>query len=96
MASGMTLIEVTHSMDDAARADDLIVLDRSHLMFQGTPQEVFCRENREALEGAGLGLPSALTLALRLEDEGGRPLGDPLTLDALKCALGTGLHREVV
>ena len=96
MASGMTLIEVTHSMDDAARADDLIVLDRSHLMFQGTPQEVFCRENREALEGAGLGLPSALTLALRLEDEGGRPLGDPLTLDALKCALGTGPHREVV
>ena len=88
---GTTLVQVTHSMEDAARADEVIVLDRAHVTAAGTPREVFSASREGALVEAGLGVPRALNLARELErrglcEPGG--LGDPLTADELLLALG--------
>lgn len=85
---GITTVEVTHSMEDAARADHVMVLDRARVLLEGTPSEVFCVEHAELLRSSGLGLPQPLAWALRLEQAGAGPLGAPLCIDALVRALG--------
>ena len=80
---GVTLIQVTHSMEDAARADRVIALDEARLVADGTPGEVFSRENEKRLTESGLGIPRALRVARALERRGWPPLGDPLTTDDL-------------
>ena len=80
---GVTVIQVTHSMDDAASSEQVIVLDEGGVLMHGTPHEVFCAATAETLHACGLGLPHPLTWALRLEEEGMAGLGRPLTLDAL-------------
>ena len=80
---GVTVIQVTHSMDDAAASEQVIVLDDGGVLMHGTPHEVFCAETGETLHACGLGLPNPLTWALQLEDEGVTGLGCPLTLASL-------------
>lgn len=84
---GTTVVEVTHSMDSAARADQVVVLDRSRVLAQGTPAEVFAPGNAQALHEAGLGLPSSVRWAQELAERGAGGLGAPLTLEALADAL---------
>lgn len=81
-AHGVTLLQVTHSMEDAARADHVVVLDQSHVLAAGTPTEVFCPANEPQLTAVGLGLPRPLAYA-REHALGARPL----TLEALVAAL---------
>ena len=82
-----TIVTVTHSMEDAARADHVLVLDNAHVLFDGTPSEVFSATNAPQLKACGLGLPQPLAHALALEAAGHTPLGDPLTIEALAAAL---------
>lgn len=84
---GVTLVQVTHSMEDAARADYVVVLDQSRLLLEGGPREVFSIRNEAALTAAGLGIPRSLSLARDLELRGMGPLGAPLTTDALVSSL---------
>ena len=88
--AGVTLVQVTHSMEDAARADRVIVLDESRLVADGTPAEVFSAEGEQRLVEGGLGIPRALRVARELERRGWPPLGDPLTTDELVAALQNG------
>lgn len=81
-AHGVTLLQVTHSMEDAARADHVVVLDQSHVLAAGTPAEVFCPANEPQLTAVGLGLPRPLAYAR----EHGLD-AEPLTLEALVAAL---------
>ncbi len=82
-AHGVTIVQVTHSMEDAARAERVVVLDQAHVLLEGTPKEVFCTEHEQLLADAGLGLALPLTWALRLERSGFPSLGSPLTLSEL-------------
>ena len=84
---GVTLVQVTHSMEDAARADRIVALDQSRLVTVGTPREVFSRENEKRLAEGGLGIPRSLRIARALERRGWPSLGDPLTTDDLICCL---------
>lgn len=84
---GTTIVQVTHSMEDAARADRIVVLDQAHVLLEGTPREVFSAAHEELLTHAGLGLPLPLVWALRLERAGHSSLGTPLSLDELVRAL---------
>ena len=84
---GTTIVQVTHSMEDAARADRIVVLDQAHVLLEGTPREVFSAAHEELLTHAGLGLPLPLVWALRLERAGCPSLGAPLSLDELVRAL---------
>lgn len=88
---GVTLIQVTHSMEDAARADRIIVLDQSRILLAGTPAEVFAPiGNEELLAKIGLGIPRALAFARALEAHGISGLGNPLTADRLLATLARG------
>jgi energy-coupling factor transporter ATP-binding protein EcfA2 len=84
---GVTVVEVTHSMDDAALCERVVVLDRSHVVGQGTPRQVFAAGNEAALESAGLGIPRALAWARELARRGVTGLGEPLSLEALAQAI---------
>ncbi len=84
---GTTVIQVTHSMEDAARSDQVIVLDNRRVLFDDVPARVFTRANAPQLKAAGLGVPAPLDYAWAHEEKTGRPLGDPLTLDDLAAAL---------
>ena len=93
---GITLVQVTHSMEDAARADRVVALDQSRLVAIGTPREVFSRGNERRLREGGLGIPRSLRVARELEDHGWPPLGDPLTTDELVAAIRARAERAKV
>ncbi|MBP5750463.1 MAG: energy-coupling factor transporter ATPase [Firmicutes bacterium] len=66
---GLTILLVSHNMDDAARlADRILVLDKGHLVMDGTPKDVFSR--REELHAIGLGAPSSSELLALLKEKG--------------------------
>ena len=81
-AHGVTLLQVTHSMEDAARANHVVLLDQSHVLAAGTPAEVFCPANEPQLTAVGLGLPRPLAYAREHALD-----ARPLTLEALVAAL---------
>ncbi len=91
---GITVICVTHSMEDAARADQVVVLDNRRVLFDDAPARVFTRANAPQLKAAGLGVPAPLAHAWAHEEKTGQPLGDPLTLEALAQALVTARAKE--
>lgn len=65
----MSIILVTHSMEDvAAYANRLVVLDRGKIVMDGSPEEVFSRE--EDLEAIGLALPQVTKLMRTLKSKG--------------------------
>ncbi len=84
--TGMTVIMVSHNMDDiAALATRLLVMSRGELVMTGTPREVFRR--REELKAIGLGVPQGAELCFRLR-EAGYPLPDDLyTLPEVRDAI---------
>ena len=65
---GITVLLVTHNMEEAAGADRVIVMDKGQVVMSGTPKEVFART--EELVGYGLTLPDATLLANELRDAG--------------------------
>lgn len=79
---GMTVIDITHYMDEAAEADCVYVLDNGRIRLKGTPKEVF--EKKEILRACGLELPRAALIAEKLR-RAGVPLS-PDILDAEKLA----------
>lgn len=90
-ARGVTIVQVTHSMDDAARCDHVIVLDNAHVLAQGAPRDVFAVAHEQRLRTCGLGLPRPLSWARDLTEAGLAldlaPHAAPLTTDALADAL---------
>ena len=80
-SQGVTLLLVTHSMDDVAElADSVVVLKDSHVAAIGAPSEIFGRADQPVPERAAtLGEPHALALARMLEARGARLTRTPLT-----------------
>ena len=65
----LTILLVSHNMDDAARmADRVLVLDKGHLAMNGTPREVF--SHHKELYEIGLGAPSSSELLYLLKEKG--------------------------
>lgn len=65
---GMTVVTVTHYIEEAVDADRVIVFDGGKVAFSGTPKEVFSRE--KDLEACGLCLPRATYIFNRLKERG--------------------------
>ncbi|MGV8083330.1 MAG: energy-coupling factor transporter ATPase [Coriobacteriia bacterium] len=87
---GMTIIMVSHSMEDiAANAERIYVLRDGRIFAEGTPAEVFARPVE--LREIGLGVPFASSFAARLRERG-VPLADGVfTLDALADSIAGAL-----
>ena len=75
----MTILLVSHSMDDVARyADEVLVLHQGELKLEGTVEEVFSK--KEELEEMGLGLPQIRALLFDLKKKGLEiPLGNTVS-----------------
>jgi len=90
----LTTILVTHSMEDAARyADNIIVMHNGSSVMSGTPQEVFADEKK--LTSFRLGLPRSVKFQRDVEKLIGRPLqGLALTEDQLAKAIAFAATEE--
>lgn len=78
--NGITVINITHYMDEVVRADRVIVLNDGEVYAEGTPEEIFKRADE--LESLGLSVPTACRIALDLKKKG-VDLGEPLTDEEL-------------
>ncbi|MBF0914363.1 MAG: ATP-binding cassette domain-containing protein [Atopobium sp.] len=94
LEDGCTVIELTHSMEDAAETDQIIVLHEGDLVFSGAPHQTFTHFSETEFQELGLGIPHALVWAQRLSHTTGINLGEPLTLSELVDALVDVLPRN--
>lgn len=94
LEDGCTVIELTHSMEDAAETDQIIVLHEGDLVFSGSSQQTFTHFSEAEFQELGLGIPHALAWAQRLSRATGINLGEPLTLSELVNALVDVLPRN--
>lgn len=76
---GITVILITHYMDEAAEADRTIVIDSGRIVLDGAPKEVFC--NVEQIKALGLDVPQVTELAYELKKLGIQISNDVLTVD---------------
>ena len=76
---GISIILVTHFMDEAVLADRVVVMNDGGVTLDGTPQEVF--SHTELLKSIGLTVPKPLELATELKKCGVELNGSPLTAD---------------
>lgn len=65
---GITIIYITHFMEEAALADRILVMDRGHMIAAGTPREIF--QDIGSMKKRGLAVPMAAELAYRLKQKG--------------------------
>ena len=66
--NGITIVLITHYMDEAVGADRVVIMDEGKILTQGTPREVFSQV--ELLKQHELDVPQATELAWRLRKEG--------------------------
>ena len=74
---GITVVLITHHMDEAAKAQRVVVLDKGKVAADGSPQEVFSKV--ELLHSIGLAAPETVELCWELNKQGFR-----LPLDRLE------------
>lgn len=79
---GITVILITHFMDEAVKADRVVVMDDGCIALDSTPKQVF--KNVEKIKALGLDVPQATELVYRLRKRGMK-LPDDI-LDENECA----------
>jgi energy-coupling factor transport system ATP-binding protein len=67
-AHGITIVLITHYMDEAAQADRIIVMDGGNVKMEGTPRDIFPQVER--MKGIGLDVPQVTELAHELKKAG--------------------------
>ena len=86
---GITVVLITHHMDEAAQADRLIVMHDGHIMADGKPEQVF--QNVDGLRSLGLEVPEPVALLYELRQAGVDVPLTALTVD--ECA---GILKELL
>ena len=87
---GMTVILITHFMDEALQADRAIVMHRGEAVMDGAPEEIFARS--EELEMYNLTLPRAAYVCKKLQSAG-MPVKNAFTAEELAEAICASLQR---
>ena len=90
--TGMTVILITHHMDEAARADRVIAMSEGRIVADGTPQAVFAQE--PLLRSVGLDVPQTEQLLLELKRRGVDIPTDALTPEACAQLLRQRIARS--
>ena len=75
---GMTIVYITHFMEEAIAADRIVLMDAGRIVMDGTPREIFAQPER--VRALGLDVPLATDLAERLR-HGGRDLPQDILTD---------------
>ena len=82
---GITVVFITHYMDEAVKANRVIVMDEGNILLDGTPKQVF--GHHDTLRRVGLDIPEASELASELRKSGVKIKKDILDIDELCDAL---------
>ncbi len=82
---GITVLYITHFMEEAAKANRVIVMDKGKILLDGTPRDVF--QHDDLLREAGLEVPQATELSLLLKRDGVAIDGSILTIEELSAQL---------
>ena len=81
----MTILSITHDVEEAARADEVIVLNKGKIVLQGKPKDVF--EHKDDLSSIRLGIPFYYQLRFALEEQGMKIPENVKDLDSLEAFL---------
>lgn len=80
---GITIVHITHHMDEAGKADRILVIDEGRCVMLGTPGEIF--SDVEKIKGMGLDVPQVTELLYELNKSGQSfPMGILSVEEALK------------
>ncbi|EGT3599508.1 energy-coupling factor transporter ATPase [Clostridium perfringens] len=82
---GITIILITHYMDEAAQADRIIVMDKGEKVMEGVPREIFSQV--EKIKSIGLDVPQVTELAYELQKDGVDISTEILNIDEMVNAL---------
>lgn len=66
--SGMTIVHITHFMEEVVNADKIFVMDKGKIVLKGTPGEVFKQTDR--IKESGLEVPLVTEIAIQLKRDG--------------------------
>ncbi|MBR2953933.1 MAG: energy-coupling factor transporter ATPase [Clostridia bacterium] len=78
---GITVVYITHYMEEACEADRIVIMDDSRLLMDGTPKEVF--SDTDKIRNIGLDVPQTCQLAKMLKNEGIKLKNDLLSIEEL-------------
>jgi len=90
---GMTVIHITHHMEEAVLADRVVVMSGGQIVMDGTPKEVF--RNVSQLKELGLDVPQVSELVHRLIEDGYCLADDIISMDEATAALAQLLSSDV-
>jgi energy-coupling factor transport system ATP-binding protein len=82
---GITIILITHNMEEAVEADRIVVMDSGKIVMNGKPREIF--SNVPIMKKIGLDVPQVTELAYELNQKGINIGSDILTIDEMVNAL---------
>ena len=82
---GITVLYITHFMEEAAAADRIVVMEKGQIAADGTPREIFT--DAAGMKKRGLEVPLAVEIARRLRQKGVHLPKDILTNEDLVAAL---------
>ncbi len=90
---GITIILVSHNMEDIAKlVDRILVMDKGKIVMDGLPREIF--KDRKALEDMGLGIPQITKFMQKYKLKGHAIRADILTVEEAKEELIRYLRRN--
>lgn len=90
---GITIILVSHSMEDIAKlVNKIVVMSGGQIAMEGTPREVF--KNGKELEKLGLGIPQVTDFMRKFKSKGNPVSDDILTIEEAKVELLKYLRRK--
>lgn len=78
---GITIILITHFMNEVVDADRIFVMDNGRVTMMGTPKEVFSRSDE--IKNLGLEMPVMMNVAIRLKNDGYEIPVDVFTIEKL-------------
>ena len=88
---GKTVISITHYMDEAVRADRVIVINDGKVILDGAPSKIFAQS--QILRSAGLDLPQCADLLIRLRQKGFKLEGEINTPEQCAQTILNALNR---
>ena len=88
---GITIILITHYMEEIIHANKVFVMDKGKVAMEGTPREIFSRV--EELKELRLDVPQVTLLAHELKKSGLKLPDGILTFEELSAALGYGKKK---
>ena len=90
--NGMTVVLITHHMDECVGADRLIVMSNGHIVADGTPKDVFA--DVALMDREGLSVPATVRLMHELRDAGWALPEDELDVEDCAAELSDFIKRK--